>query len=292
MFAVDFHVHTRASSDGLDAPERVVRAARDAGLDAIAITDHDTDAGYRRLCDLGLADPSGRPVDGFLVIPGVEVSTKEGHVLVLGRAFRPEPGLTSHACLRIAHAMGAIGVAAHPFDKFRSGVGRATLERVGFDAIETWNAKTIDHTANHEAEAWATEHALPAVGGSDAHHARCVGRAHTLVQAHEFTVAGVIDGVLASRVDLVRASHSKREIAHYLIRGWLTRPWLLDRARRTLAAKRSARRVEPASVPVLPIAEDEPVSASAREAFDLREVRERRIAQAERARTTRAHART
>ncbi len=61
------HTHTTAS-DGLHSPSDNVRMARDAGLAAIAITDHDTIAGVEE------AVAEGNRL-GLIVVPGVEIST-------------------------------------------------------------------------------------------------------------------------------------------------------------------------------------------------------------------------
>ncbi|WP_317971834.1 PHP domain-containing protein, partial [Paenibacillus sp. CCS19] len=63
----DLHTHTTAS-DGTNAPAVVVRLAKEAGLRAVAITDHDTMAG----CPEAVAE-GGRI--GIQVIPGIELST-------------------------------------------------------------------------------------------------------------------------------------------------------------------------------------------------------------------------
>lgn len=76
MKKIDLHVHTTAS-DGTESPERVVAHAKQAGLSAIAITDHDTTGGYRA------AAQAGEQL-GVEVVPGIEISTKYGvsiHIL-------------------------------------------------------------------------------------------------------------------------------------------------------------------------------------------------------------------
>ena len=80
---IDLHIHTTAS-DGTATPEEVVRAAADMGLGAIAITDHDTAAGYAR------AAAEGRRL-GLEVVPGIEISTQYGRAVhILGYYIDPE----------------------------------------------------------------------------------------------------------------------------------------------------------------------------------------------------------
>lgn len=81
----DLHLHTTAS-DGLLTPEQVVRAAAEAGLVCIAVTDHDTTAGVERVRAEGerLALP---------VIPGAELAADYGselHILGYGMDIRSE----------------------------------------------------------------------------------------------------------------------------------------------------------------------------------------------------------
>lgn len=228
---IDFHVHTRISPDGLDDPVRVVAAAKRAGLQGIAITDHDRGGGYARLIDAGLADPTGAPVDDFLVVPGVEVSTNQGHVLVLGASFDTPAmsgGIDARDLIDFARSLGCLSVAAHPYDRFRSGVGHAVLDTVEFDAVEACNSKTFDRHANRLAADHAARRSLPAIAGSDAHEARTVGRAHTLVMAEELSLSAVLSAVRQGRVTPVSGAHTRVELWRYWVRGWLTRPWLMD----------------------------------------------------------------
>lgn len=87
---VDLHIHTTAS-DGLYAPAEIVRRAAEAGLAAIAITDHDTVAG------LGEALDAGRRL-GLEVLTGTELSAEfpNGTMHILGYGFDPRhPALLS-----------------------------------------------------------------------------------------------------------------------------------------------------------------------------------------------------
>ena len=78
MGYVDFHLHTTAS-DGVLSPSEIVRYAKAKGLQAIAITDHDTIEG----CEEGLTE--GKRID-FEVIPGIEISAEHspGSMHILG----------------------------------------------------------------------------------------------------------------------------------------------------------------------------------------------------------------
>ena len=79
MGFVDLHVHSNAS-DGTFSPSQVVELAKNAGLDAFALTDHDTTAGVPEALE------KGRDLN-IEVIPGIEVSSSfdgtEIHILGL-----------------------------------------------------------------------------------------------------------------------------------------------------------------------------------------------------------------
>lgn len=80
FWAVDLHVHTPGSSDAMKehygTPEDIVEAALAAGLDAIAITDHNTVSWCKDVADAAAGTP-------LVVLPGVEISTNEGHLLAI-----------------------------------------------------------------------------------------------------------------------------------------------------------------------------------------------------------------
>lgn len=81
---IDLHTHSRAS-DGTDTPAGLVRAAADAGLDVLAITDHDTSAGWAEA--LRAAEETG-----LAVVPGMEISTRHHGRGVHLLAYWPDPG--------------------------------------------------------------------------------------------------------------------------------------------------------------------------------------------------------
>lgn len=80
----DLHVHSTVS-DGTGAPAQLLFEAAEAGLQAIALTDHDSTAGWAEAA-------AAVPASGVALIPGMELSTREGYhsVHMLGYLFDPE----------------------------------------------------------------------------------------------------------------------------------------------------------------------------------------------------------
>ena len=80
----DLHVHTIYSRDSLITPEDLVFYAKKRGLTAVAITDHDTVEGALKIA---------KETD-FLIIPGIEVSSRNGHIVGLNLQEPVQKGLS------------------------------------------------------------------------------------------------------------------------------------------------------------------------------------------------------
>jgi predicted metal-dependent phosphoesterase TrpH len=201
-FRIDPHVHSHFSGDGVSSPESMIRSAKKAGLDGIALTDHNTCDGCRHLLDKGLIREDGEAVDGFLVIPGVEISTAEGHLLCLG-VWLPNglKGIPAKEAIAMVRAQNGVAIPAHPYDKMRSGIREAHLDVLEMDALEVFNAATALKRHNDSARTYAMRRGLPMTAGSDAHHHRAVGRSHTLFRAPTLSVSAIL-GSLASGTSL------------------------------------------------------------------------------------------
>ena len=191
IYYADLHVHTAASPDGRSSLEDLTAAAAAAGLQALAVTDHDR------------CTPVPAAMNGILLIPGCELSTRAGHItgLFLERpvdlaalGHLPEPE-TAVAAIRTA---GGLAVLAHPFQR----PGRRA-EDLAFplDAVEAVNARAcFKHpAANDQAAAFAAARGLPAVGGSDAHSAGEVGNGLTILEADALTLPALRAALAAGR---------------------------------------------------------------------------------------------
>ena len=191
MLACDLHVHSNFSKDGESSIEEILKRAEEAGLDAIAITDHDSVDGVKR----ALACTTT-----VLVIPGIEVSTKQGHLLVLGVTDLIPAGLDVIVTVEIARRMGALAILPHPYHMWRHGVARRKKAGMDIvDAVEVFNSRYIVGSANTKAARIAKRLGKPCVGGSDAHNARFVGFGRTYVDA-EKNVSAILDAIRAGKV--------------------------------------------------------------------------------------------
>ncbi|MCK9631183.1 MAG: PHP domain-containing protein [Methanoregula sp.] len=191
MLACDLHVHTNYSKDGESSVEEILRQAEAEGLDAIAITDHDSVDGAIK----ALTVPTT-----VLVIPGIEVSTKQGHLLVLGVTEIIPAGLDVVATVSIARRMGAIAILPHPYHVWRHGVARRKKAGMNVvDAVEVFNSRYIVGSANKKAARIAKRLGKPCVGGSDAHNAKFVGFGRTYIEA-EKNVPAILEAIQAGRV--------------------------------------------------------------------------------------------
>jgi predicted metal-dependent phosphoesterase TrpH len=197
-FNIDLHTHSFFSGDGVSSPEDNIAAAREKGLHGFAVTDHNTCDAITYMLDKGLMREDGKPVDGFLVIPGLEVTTAEGHLLCIGTCL-PEPkrlkGRPAREVCDLIHEHGGLAIPPHPYDLFRAGIRMATLETLPIDALEVFNAATTLRRYNRYAFKYAQLRGLPMTASSDAHHADALGTAYTIVATENFTVAGIVEQI-------------------------------------------------------------------------------------------------
>lgn len=197
----DLHTHTFFSGDGVSSPEELITAARAKGLHGIAITDHNTCEAHEYLVQKKLMREDGMPVDDFLIIPAVEVTTAEGHLLCIGAMLPNPPKLKGRPAREICdmiHERGGLAIPPHPYDLFRAGIRFSVLETLPIDAIEVFNAATTLRRYNRYAFKYAQERGLPMTAASDAHHAAAVGTAYTILNTEDFSVKGVLAQILKS----------------------------------------------------------------------------------------------
>ncbi len=191
VLRLDLHVHSRHSPDSRLSLETIAANIASAGLDGFALTDHNTVAGHAELPALRAKFPN------LVVLPGVEVSTVEGHLLVYGLSEAPAPNRPLLETIEWARSRGGAPVLAHPF-RFSHGVGRAMAENAPVPAIETINGHN-SRGANARATDVARRRSVGATGGSDGHGVEDLGRAFTEFDGGVRNVDALIASLRAGR---------------------------------------------------------------------------------------------
>lgn len=197
----DMHIHS-LYSDGKASPLEIVLQASSLGLGVISITDHDTFTGSKvavKYAKLGTY--------GVVVVPGVELRTDVGDILVycereieLPRSIGP--------LIDKAHEENCIVVPAHPFDIARLGVGEEIFKYKDWDAIEVWNASSTKGSNLKAIEA-ARILGKPGVANSDAHLLEEIGVAYSLIELEVQTPEGVLESIIKGKV---RPVYGKRPL--------------------------------------------------------------------------------
>ena len=138
MGSYDLHIHT-VFSDGTMSVEDVLKKAKHIGLSGISITDHDT-------LDGSLKALSIQRDYGVLAIPGVEVSTRYGHILVYGLTKLKYSSVNE--LIDVVHENAGLLAVAHPYGKlvfFKYPIVDMVNLLKKMDAIECYNAVSYTH---------------------------------------------------------------------------------------------------------------------------------------------------
>ncbi len=182
---LDLHVHSYFSADSAITPHDLVFYCKKRGLDGVGLTDHGTVTGALKIADE--AD--------LLVIPGIEVSTQQGHVTALNVRTNIPNGLTAEKTIDRIHEAGGIAVACHPFGFLKGGLGRNITSQ--FDGVEVINASAFPFDRSVRLGVRMAERCGIAsrVGGSDAHFGPEIGYAYTSVTADSSDRKHVVEAI-------------------------------------------------------------------------------------------------
>ncbi|RLG61246.1 hypothetical protein DRN86_00405 [Candidatus Geothermarchaeota archaeon] len=170
-FKIDLHVHTYYSQDACISPKIAVKYALKKGLSGLAITDHNNTRGAQ----LAIKYSSRK----ILIIPGVEIKTKYGHLLLLNIA---DKDMGKRVCLTDlldkVHENNGIVVLAHPYHSFSGLAGFNKILRY-VDAIEVLNSNIpFLRRGFKKALKLALDNSLGMTAGSDSHIPQTIGLAY------------------------------------------------------------------------------------------------------------------
>ena len=165
----DLHMHTDHSPDCATPVDVLLDTAKQRGLGAIAITDHNEISG---------ALEAEARADGIKVIVSEEVKTAhEGEVIGLFIREKIPRGMTLAETIDAIHAQGGLAYVPHPFDRMHSVPDYEHLLKVveDIDILEVFNARVAVRGFNEEAQRFAAKYRVVAGAGSDSHVAQGLG---------------------------------------------------------------------------------------------------------------------
>ena len=186
-------MHTNFSPDSLITPNQLVRKCEAAGLNCIAVTDHNTIQGAMEI----------RNIAPFRVNIGEEIRTSEGEVIGLFLEEKVPAGLSPKETANRIHSQGGLLAIPHPFDKFRRSVitQRCLLDLRNYATIlEAFNARNTFQSSNQNALKLAQEWGTLTSAVSDAHTTIELGRTYMEMPDFDGTSAGFIESVSQSRL--------------------------------------------------------------------------------------------
>jgi glycosyltransferase involved in cell wall biosynthesis len=169
LIDVDLHMHTDHSHDCATPVEVLLQTAREQGLGAIAVTDHNEISG---------ALEAEAKAEGVKVIVGEEVKTaSQGEVIGLFIREKIARGMSLTETIAEIRRQGGVVYVPHPFDRLHAVPDYEHLLDVleDVDAIEVFNPRVAISAFNEEAARFAAKYRLVAGAGSDSHVAQGLG---------------------------------------------------------------------------------------------------------------------
>jgi predicted metal-dependent phosphoesterase TrpH len=166
-------------------PKDLIYYAKKRGLNAVAVTDHnELDGAYK----------IAKETD-FLVIPGMEVSSTDGHIVALNVKELIPRGFSAPETVQRIHKADGVAIACHPYAYFKGSLKGNVCET--FDAIEIINARAFPFRRNvKKATETADRLKLSRVAGTDAHYGPQIGYGYTVIEAEEASVEAIAEAIV------------------------------------------------------------------------------------------------
>ncbi len=174
----DIHMHTNLG-DGWASPQRVVAEATIRGLPLIAVTDHDHLEGAKRIAEILAREQS--PIQ---MITGVEVSTRQGHLLGLFVSKAPRAMRSVEESIDEIKAQGGLVIVPHPLGRLVPSLSQKKIDELlnrGYqiDGIEMYNPSPANSAMRGVVRTANEQWKFAETGGSDAHFWQHIGSAYT-----------------------------------------------------------------------------------------------------------------
>ena len=209
MFKMDSHIHSEYSPDSKSKLEDIFKVAKKKDIEIIGISDHNTVEGSKK------AQKLAKDYD-LLVIPSIEVSTLEGHILGFGCEENIKRDLQAAETIDLIHDQGGLAIIPHPYCFYRHGLlCKENYKELKIDAIETKNARFIIGYCNNKAKKLSKKENLPGLGASDAHFYKFVGDCYSKIDC-EKDIDSVLKSIKKAKVEALGKGTSNIKLSKYL----------------------------------------------------------------------------
>jgi hypothetical protein len=187
MLKLDLHVHSCYSDDASGTPEELIKALKKQGLHGMALTDHNTIEG-------SLKAYKNTPKD-FIVIPSMEISTKDGHLLALNVTKTILRDRTVEETVDAIIDAGGIPIVPHLF-RLLSGIKKEKLKPIHtkLSALEVFNGCSVP-PSNLKTAKVASQYHLGGTGGSDSHDPLYAGYSYTTVDTTDLRLDTILSEI-------------------------------------------------------------------------------------------------
>lgn len=165
---IDVHMHEMTySKDSFLKLDEIVELAKEKGLGAVCITDHDS---------MGLKEYAREYMEktGFPVFVGIEFYSLQGDIVAFGIDEYPKERIPAQEFIDLVKQQGGVCFAAHPFRNNRRGLEENLRNVQGLDGLEVLNGSTSPEACRKAAQ-YAKELGLFTLGASDCHVREKVG---------------------------------------------------------------------------------------------------------------------
>lgn len=184
MLKLDLHIHSQYSEDGTGTHLEISKILKKKGLNGMAITDHNTVEGGLSALEVASKD--------FVVIPGIEISTRDGHIIALNVKEIIPRSLSVEETIEKIIEIGGLPIVPHLY-RTLSGIKEKKLKKIikKVPAIEVFNSCSVLKT-NLKTMKIAKKYNLGGIGGSDSHIPSYAGEGYTLVDTNNLDIDSII----------------------------------------------------------------------------------------------------
>lgn len=242
-------IGTRIKMESNTSPKTAIDVLKKKNIQVAAITDHDNTRAYTKIKNYA-------EKNGIILINGIEISTKDGHLIGLNIDSGIEKELNKKMSVfetrDVILDYGGEILIPHPFDVMKSGIGKKMKEIKGI--VEVFNPGNIWEFEDRFAKIVAEKLSLPMVAVSDAHWSKFIDRGLTVVDS-EPDIDSIFKSIKKGKVrfenceyitwreikewSLIRISSSYDDIIKSIKNGWI-----IDKTYMKLANQRFMKFIE------------------------------------------------